>query len=109
MFELLETNGLKRYLASLLLTTAAVVQAVPGLEFLQVPLLQAAAILGGVGLVHASVGGGSFLDNKFATLASILAVLIELSKYVPALAPYAELLSVIGGLLGLTAVAAAKK
>ena len=106
--SIFKTLGLKRRLASLLLSLAGVVSQIPGFETYGKLLTEAAGILGGGGLLHALLSGnlGKF---KLASFVSLLASLLAIAPTVPALAPYQHILQSILTILGLFGYAVKKK
>lgn len=91
------SKGLKRFLASQILLLIQIIQASGSAALLAiVPLLQAlAAALGVVGVAHAAVNIGSLKKYLLSTIGALIAI----AQYIPALAPYRELLEQIGALI----------
>ena len=104
MKKLLESLGIKRYLATVISGITAVVAGIPALAFL-IPILTAAsAALGITGVANATVSG-TIKQYKLNSIASIVAVLILVCHQVPSLAIYLPVLQAIAALLGGSAVA----
>ena len=99
MKNLLKSLGLKRRIASALLSLSGTLSLIPGLQGYAALLSELAGIIGGGGLLHALLYG-TIGKNKLASFASLVSMLIAISPTIPALAPYQVILQAVLVLLG---------
>lgn len=103
MLNFIKSLGLKRYVASALTSVGGIISAIPGLEAYAIGVQTAAASLGAVGVVHASVAQ-TVTAGKLSTLTSILSVLVVAADSFSFLAPYKALITSIATLFGVATV-----
>ena len=97
------SRGLKRKLASLFTAVIPILAADPNLAPLIPYVIHAAAALGITGLGHAA-STRTLGEHKMATVAAVLAALVELAQHVPALAPYLPILTSLSAFVGALAI-----
>jgi len=101
--QLLESTGLKRRLASYLSLLLEFARSVPGLSEVIAIIEQVAGGLGLLGVVHAKAES-TVSKNKVVSIGAILAAVIALSHFIPALAPLIPHLQKIAALSGAVAL-----
>ena len=94
-----KSTGLKRQIASLLLVLIELARSTPVLSGYVIVLEQLATLFGATGATHAAIAG-TLDKHKVSSIASILAVLLGIGTFVPALTPYLPILQKIASLLG---------
>jgi hypothetical protein len=86
-----KSSGLKRKLVGYLVILVEALRQVPGAEPVVIILEQAVGALGGVAAGHAA-SAGTLAQTKLLSISSILSFLVLASKFIPALAPYSDVL-----------------
>jgi hypothetical protein len=81
-------------------------QTVPQVQPIIVVLQWLAGLVGGVGVVQATAVG-TLSQAKLSGIASILAALVAIAQFIPALAPYVPLLEKLAAMFGAMGVGAA--
>jgi hypothetical protein len=95
-----KSKTVKRVIASALATATSVLTFIPGTSEVVAALIWITGILGGVGVSHAAIAG-TLGANNLATLSSVLSALVLVFQSVPELAPYAEWVLYLAGVLGI--------
>ncbi len=103
---LFSSSGLKRLIASALCAVIEVLRSIPGTGEIVAVLEALAGVFGVTGLAHAAVAK-TVSQKKLAGVASLIAILIIIAQYVPALQPYVPLLEKIAAILGSAGVGVA--
>lgn len=103
--SLTKADGTKRLIASFLAILVALASYFPFTTLLVVYLQGAAATVGTVGLVHAA-SAQTLGKAKLANASAIFSVLLQLAAWIPALTPYAPLITTLAGYFGVAAVTA---
>lgn len=103
---LFDSSGLKRLIASALCAIIEVLRGIPGTAEIISVLEALAGAFGAVGLTHAAAAK-TVTRKKLTGIASLIAILIIIAQYVPALQPYVPLLEKIAAILGSAGVGAA--
>lgn len=91
MFGIFSASGVKRLIASLLMSVAAALRALgePNAQLLAATIEGIAAFFGATGLAHASINKGALRKYAFASLGALIA----LAQYIPLLQPYLGILN----------------
>lgn len=107
---LIKSFGLKRKVAALLQTVAAVASTVPILAPFALSIATIANWLGVAALIHAGgarlAGAKPVGGNILTTLAALLGALVIATKSVPQLQPYAEVIQQLATIVGIFATGA---
>lgn len=102
--SIIKSKGTKRVIASALASLAAILSFIPGTGQVLAIITAISSVLGGLGLGHAWLVE-TLGEKKLASVASAFAILVSVFQAVPQLQPYAEIVLVIAGALGIPAVA----